>query len=95
MKKARKESWGKYVSTVTHRTSSTDMRRKVRRIDGKHISTSITALKERSGGIITDQHLITQALANQVMNSSEDHSLDFRRIKEEEEKMPLDMENLK
>ena len=94
IKATRRKSWQNFVSTINCKTQSRRIWNMIRSISGKATSSPIYHLKTNNGKAETKED-ITEALADtfEMQSSSNNHSRDFIKVKEQAEKEKLNFKS--
>ena len=87
----KRKSWRKYVSNLTTRVKANRVWEMVRKISGKNSKQSIAHMTLSNGQKITDQSKIANHLAEgfSLKSSSENYNPEFKKIKDQQEKIKL------
>jgi hypothetical protein len=94
MKKARKEAWEEFVGSINERTSSQEMRDKIRQLSGKRKTQQIKKLKGSNGRTITNPKEMADLLAMQFADTSSDehYSQTFKEKKKKAEETGINID---
>jgi hypothetical protein len=94
MKKARKEAWEEFVGSINERTSSQEMRDKIRQLSGKRKTQQIKKLKGSNGRTITNPKEMAYLLAMQFADTSSDehYSQTFKEKKKKAEETGINID---
>lgn len=90
IRRARKESWEKYVGTISASTTTREMWEKIRKIRGKNINTEIHSLTFNNKKVTKSEEILN-ALGETFSNNSsnENYSIEFLIYKSRKEKRVL------
>ena len=86
-KSKKRESWRRYVSSITNKTHINKVWKMVNKIAGKNSSNHLHHLKDGDGNLITDKESIANALGKsfEKSSSSSNYSSEFQKLKKTQE----------
>jgi hypothetical protein len=90
LKQARKKAWEEYVSTITNKTSTSEIWNKIAKISGKTKSTTIRRLRLSDGTVLEKPREIAEEMAYRFAETSSNtqYQQSFVTTKEETERIP-------